>query len=52
VTIGMGVTFSAFGHNQPVTEILYQTDMALYEAKKAGRNRVEFKYHHTITAGR
>jgi two-component system, cell cycle response regulator len=44
VTISMGVTVSAYNHELSITEILHQADMALYEAKKLGRNRVEFKY--------
>jgi predicted signal transduction protein with EAL and GGDEF domain len=37
----MGVTVTSFSPQRSVTEILHQSDTALYEAKKNGRNRVE-----------
>jgi two-component system, cell cycle response regulator len=40
-TISMGVTVTSFNPERSVTEILHQADIALYEAKKKGRNRVE-----------
>jgi diguanylate cyclase (GGDEF)-like protein len=40
-TVSMGVTMTSFSPECSVTEILYQADIALYEAKKNGRNRVE-----------
>ncbi len=40
-TISMGVTITSFSPERSVTEILHQADVALYEAKKNGRNRVE-----------
>src|SRR5208337_627660 len=40
-TISMGVTVTSFSPERSVTEILHQSDIALYEAKKNGRNRVE-----------
>jgi two-component system, cell cycle response regulator len=40
-TISMGVTVTSFSPEHSVTEILRQSDVALYQAKKNGRNRVE-----------
>jgi len=40
-TISMGVSVTSFSAERSVTEILRQADIALYEAKKNGRNRVE-----------
>lgn len=41
VTISMGVTIASGKSNPTVCEILHQADIAMYAAKKNGRNRVE-----------
>jgi len=37
-TVSMGITFNC---DEGITEMIYQADMALYNAKNSGRNRVE-----------
>jgi two-component system cell cycle response regulator len=41
VTISMGVTVTSFSSEGSVAETLHQSDIALYGAKRNGRNRVE-----------
>jgi diguanylate cyclase (GGDEF)-like protein len=40
-TVSMGVTVSCGNTDHTVADVLHQADMALYSAKKNGRNRVE-----------
>jgi two-component system, cell cycle response regulator len=41
VTISMGVAVTSIRPKNSVTEVLHQADIALYQAKEKGRNRVE-----------
>lgn len=40
-TVSMGVTVTSSGDDHTVTDLLHQADVAMYRAKKNGRNRVE-----------
>src|SRR5262249_20269176 len=40
-TVSMGVTITCSSIDHTVADVLHQADMALYAAKKNGRNRVE-----------
>jgi len=42
VTVSFGVAVSG-GVNEPLDQLLARADTALYRAKAAGRNRVEFE---------
>ena len=41
ITVSMGVTVSCSNTDHTVADVLHQADMALYAAKKNGRNKVE-----------